>query len=110
MRWLTLRPATGNARIRATRKPGSRGSAIQRVFDLRGPRRAVLGRELGADVALNSHTAPMPGACDVIRDVPGILPDAAPRPHWRSRHNHTVGPACPAPAMPLLSVGNERDR
>lgn len=42
---------TGDARIRGARAPGGMGPMIRLVFGLKGPRRAVLGREYSGRVA-----------------------------------------------------------
>ena len=41
---------SGDARIRGARAPGGMGPIIRMVFGLRGPRRAVLGREYAGRV------------------------------------------------------------
>jgi NADPH:quinone reductase-like Zn-dependent oxidoreductase len=65
---------SGDARIRGARAPGGMGPVIRLVFGLRGPRRAVLGREyagrvvaLGAGVTRFAVGEPVFGITDGMR-------------------------------------------
>ncbi len=65
---------TGDVRIRGARAPGGMGPVIRLVFGQTGPRRAVPGRNPGADVALNDHSEPMPGPFGVVPMSPPSCP------------------------------------
>jgi len=65
--------AVGSAAVQIARHRGAHVTALASAANL------DFARQLGADVALDYHTASAPGPFDVILDIPGLMPDAATR-------------------------------
>ena len=65
--------AVGSAAVQIAHYHGAHVTALASAANL------DLARELGADVALDYHTASVPGPFDVIMDIPGLMPDALAR-------------------------------